>query len=183
MAEQGTQRNLRAGILALQLDFVRPEDLVAALRVWSEAKSRSVAEILAERGNLDVKRRDLIESLVAEHLKQHAYDPVQCLAALSVAESLRDDLLRIADPEIVESLSLVRSHIRAKEDENADPYSTQHFAPQIPVSKTDAAPASATAPDDSADPFATRLVTPSEVQAISAARESRSHSGERYKVL
>src|SRR6185369_7125892 len=81
------------------------------------------------------------------------------------------------------SLSLVRSHIRAKEDENADPYSTQHFAPQIPVSKTDAAPASATAPDDSADPFATRLVTPSEVQAISAARESRSHSGERYKVL
>lgn len=186
MAEQGTQRNLLAGILALQLDFVRPEDLVAALRVWSDAKSRSVAEILAERGNLDAKRRDLIDLLVAEHLKQHADDPEQCLAALSVAESLRDDLLRIADPDIAASVSLVRSHVRGKEEKeeaNADPYSTQHFIPQTIIPKTDAAPVSGTVPQETADPFATRIVTPTESKAIAAARESRSHSAERYRVL
>lgn len=174
MAEQGTQRNLLAGVLALQLDFVRPEDLVAALRKWSETKAEPVADILVTNGQLDARRRDLLLGLVDEHLKQHDNDTAQCLAALSVSESLRDDLLQIADPEL--AASLTRLKFTSKEPE-FDPYTTQHFAPPATV-----VPAQTT---DDDDPFSTRMVSAEEAKAAAKAirESSKSRTADRYRVL
>ena len=100
MAHTETHRNLLAGLLALNNELITPAALVAALREWGHDRSNSLCEILAAAGHLDVLRRQQVEVQCADHLRQHGDDPELGLAALSVSESLRDDLLQLANPEI-----------------------------------------------------------------------------------
>jgi serine/threonine protein kinase len=62
-------RNLLLGVLALQMDFVRGDDLLAAMHAWMLAKSKSLGQILEERGTLPGQRRTQLEALVEEHLR------------------------------------------------------------------------------------------------------------------
>src|SRR5258708_7784893 len=64
-------RNLLFGVLALQNNFIDRHALVAAFERWLADKSRTLGEILVELGNLDTARRELLDVLVVEHLKQH----------------------------------------------------------------------------------------------------------------
>ncbi len=102
-----TGRNLLFGLLALQNNFVSREALLGAFAIWVADKARPLGRILRDRGALDDGRHALLEALVAEHLKLHGNDPDRSLAALSSIGSVREDLSRIADPDLDASLNQV----------------------------------------------------------------------------
>jgi serine/threonine protein kinase len=104
-----TDRNLLLGILALQLDFVTRDQLIAAMHAWVSNKSKPLEELLVEQGALGGETRTLLTALVARHLELHANDPQQSLAAVSSLGSLREDLRSLADPDLEASLSMAAS--------------------------------------------------------------------------
>ena len=100
-------RNLLFGILALQMDFISREALVTAMNAWVLAKEKSLGEILLQQGTLPQGRRELLEALVQEHLKQHDNDPQQSLAAVSSIGSVEEDLKQLGDGDVNATLAFV----------------------------------------------------------------------------
>jgi serine/threonine protein kinase/tetratricopeptide (TPR) repeat protein len=96
-------RNLLLGILALQLDFIDRDALIGAMNAWVRARNKPLGDVLQERGALNGVRRELLESLVREHLALHDSDPAKSLAA-STVDSVQDVLQGIDDPEVRASL-------------------------------------------------------------------------------
>ena len=113
-------RNLLFGILALQMDFISRDALVAAMHAWVLAKEKPLGEILVAQNVLAPARRDLLEALVGEHLKHHHDDPAQSLAAVSSIGSVREELQKLGDADVQASLGHV-SVARAADD----PWATQ----------------------------------------------------------
>jgi eukaryotic-like serine/threonine-protein kinase len=99
--------NLLFGILALQMDFVNREQLVAAMNAWVLEKSSSLGAILSRQKALDKDEQQLLEALVAKHLAKHGGDAEKSLAAVSSIETARDELRRLADADIQASLAHV----------------------------------------------------------------------------
>ncbi len=97
-------RNLLFGILALQLDFITREQMVAGMNAWVLAKDRTLADLLEEQKALAPARRKLLEPLVDEHIRQHNNDPQQSLAATGSTAELQATLSRIADPQLAASI-------------------------------------------------------------------------------
>jgi WD40 repeat protein/serine/threonine protein kinase len=60
-------RNLILGTLALQMNFIARDALVAAMNAWMVERPKSLGQILVEQGALLPSRRELLETLVAEH--------------------------------------------------------------------------------------------------------------------
>src|SRR5271165_1934755 len=100
-------RNLLFGILALQMDFISRDALVAAMNAWVLDKTKPLGQILQEQGPLRADNRALLDALVQRHLEMHGHDPQQSLAALSSVRSVRDDLHQIADADVQASLAHV----------------------------------------------------------------------------
>src|SRR5437763_10650442 len=82
-ASAHADRNLLFGILALQMDFISRDALVAAINAWVLDKSKSLGQILVEQGALEPDNRAWLEAGVERHLAKHHNDPQQSLAALS----------------------------------------------------------------------------------------------------
>src|SRR5687768_2981805 len=99
-----TDRNLLFGILALQLDFVRLDQLQDGMNAWVLAKQRSLGELLVERRVLDPECRQLLEELVDRHLKQHDSDPQRSLAALGLSAMAKETLDHVHDEDVQASL-------------------------------------------------------------------------------
>jgi serine/threonine protein kinase len=97
-------RNLLLGILALQMDFVTRDALVAGMHAWVLRKSTSLGQILLEQGALRADTHTLLEALVEKHLEMHDGNAHKSLAAVSSVGSLRDDLKQMADPDLCASL-------------------------------------------------------------------------------
>jgi len=101
-------RNLLFGIIALQMDFVSRDQLIAAMAAWVVDKQKALGQVLSEQGVLSTDDHEAIESLVRRHLLRHDNDAERSLAALSsIGRRLRDDLSRIADPDLEASLPRV----------------------------------------------------------------------------
>jgi serine/threonine-protein kinase len=105
MVPTNADRNLLFGALALQLDFITSEALVAAVAAWVRDRSRPLDAILAEQGGLSDSRRALLQPLVDEHLRAHGGDPGASLAAARVPTTLREDLTRAGGPDVEASLA------------------------------------------------------------------------------
>jgi serine/threonine-protein kinase len=120
-APANTDRNLLFGILALQMDFISRDALIAAMNAWVLEKTKPLGQVLQEEGALSAERRTLLEALVQEHLKQHDNDPEKSLAAVSSIKSVRQDLEQIVDSDLQASLGQV-SRARSADD---DPYATR----------------------------------------------------------
>jgi serine/threonine-protein kinase len=118
-------RNLLIGIIALQMDFISRDQLIAAMHASILSKASPLSRILLDQGALSDPRRALLDALVDEHIKLHAGDPQRSLAALSSIASVRHDLSRIPDQELQASLPLV-SAARAREEPAYDPFRTQN---------------------------------------------------------
>jgi eukaryotic-like serine/threonine-protein kinase len=88
-------RNLLFGILALQMDFIDREALVAAMNAWVLDKAKPLGQILLEQGKLRPEFFQALEVMVEAHLKAHDHDPQRSLAALSSVSSLRQELAGI----------------------------------------------------------------------------------------
>jgi WD40 repeat protein len=105
MHSAAADRNLLFGILALQMDFISRDQLVAAMHAWVVDKARPLGQILLEQGALSRARSDLLDALVEEHLRQHGQDPERSLAALAVPTPLRQELRGLADGDLDASLA------------------------------------------------------------------------------
>ena len=99
--------NLLLGVLALQLDFVTREQLVAVVTGWLREKETPLGQLLERQNVLTAARRQLLEALVVEHLRQHGGDVEQSLATLSSLGPVRDELQRLGDAELSISLSRI----------------------------------------------------------------------------
>src|SRR5436305_8420406 len=85
-------RNLLFGILALQMDFITRDQLVAAMHAWVLDKGKPLGEILLAEGALEPNRRTLLDALVQEHLRQHDDDPQKSLVAVSSIRLVHTEL-------------------------------------------------------------------------------------------
>jgi hypothetical protein len=102
-------RNLLFGILALQMDFISREQLIAAMNAWVLDKGKALGDILVAQQALEPSRRALLGVLVEEHLRQHGNDPQQSLAAISSIRSVHAELAQIGDADVEHSLAHVAS--------------------------------------------------------------------------
>jgi eukaryotic-like serine/threonine-protein kinase len=100
-------RNLLFGVLAMQMDFVTREALIAAVSTWVLDKSKPLDQILVEQGALATDERDLLEPLIQKHLERHGGDAGRSLASVGSRRSAREALGHVADPELDASLALL----------------------------------------------------------------------------
>src|SRR5262245_45881885 len=100
-------RNLLCGILAVQMDFISRDALIAAMHAWVLEKAKTLGQILREQGALTEDEQALLEALVQKHLRKHGDDPEKSLAAVGPVGSVRDELRRLADPDLDASLARV----------------------------------------------------------------------------
>jgi tetratricopeptide (TPR) repeat protein len=114
-------RNLLFGILAVQLDFINKDALIAAMNAWVIDKSSPLGDILRDQGQLSAERLQLLTALVAEHLKQHGGDPQRSLGALTSIElTLKQQLAALPDSAVQASLV----QVSADRTLRADPLGT-----------------------------------------------------------
>jgi eukaryotic-like serine/threonine-protein kinase len=130
-------RNLFFGILAVQMDFVARDDLIAAMHAWVLDRAKPLGLILVEQQALSPSRRSLLEQLVDEHLAAHGGDVERSLAAVGGVEPIRSDLRHIDDAELNDTLN-----------RNADDQHT--MAPDFAATMSYAAPSAAAASSGSA---------------------------------
>src|SRR3954449_10372383 len=100
MARDDADRNLLFGVLALQMDFISRERLIAAVSAWVLDKSRPLDQILLERGDLAREAHAALEVLIHQHLKAHGDDPARSLAAVNSLGLAPRDLQSVPDPDI-----------------------------------------------------------------------------------
>jgi serine/threonine protein kinase/uncharacterized protein YjgD (DUF1641 family) len=125
-----SDRNLLFGILALQLDFISRDQLVAGMNAWVLAKHQPLGAILCAQGALAGDSQALLEALVQKHLRQHHDDLQQSLAALSPVPSVRHELEQLADPDVHASVA----HVSDARPQEADSYATRSFTVGTPTS-------------------------------------------------
>ena len=117
---QAGDSNLLFGILAMQMDFINREQLIAATSAWVKDKSRALAAILLEQRAIDQAVCRLLQALVAKHLELHDNDPQRSLAALSFLGTVQEDLRALDDEELAQTLPLVGS-ARAEDSDTTQP--------------------------------------------------------------
>lgn len=100
-------RNLLFGILAVQMNFVAHDALIAAMHVWVLERSKPLGRILVEQQALSPSRQSLLEQLVNEHLTAHDGNAEKSLAAAGGVGPIRDDLQHITDPELHATLDRI----------------------------------------------------------------------------
>src|SRR5438046_276193 len=103
-------RNLLFGILAVQMNFVGRDALIAAMHAWVLERSKPLGRILVEQQALSPSRQSLLEQLVNEHLAAHDGDAEKSLVAAGGVGPIRDDLQRIADSELHATLDRIIAH-------------------------------------------------------------------------
>ena len=74
MSRFETDGNLLFGLLALQTGLIDQTTLITAIRICTEAKTKSLADILDEQGAIDVEGKALIQTLASRHLGTHGGD-------------------------------------------------------------------------------------------------------------
>ncbi|MCI0462498.1 MAG: SUMF1/EgtB/PvdO family nonheme iron enzyme [Gemmataceae bacterium] len=107
MPSYHSDRNLLFGILALQMDFISRDALVAAMHAWILDKAKPLGQILREQGHLAEDEHDLLEAMVRKHLARHDHDPQQSLGAIQSDGSLHQELQQLADADLHSSLAHV----------------------------------------------------------------------------
>jgi formylglycine-generating enzyme required for sulfatase activity/serine/threonine protein kinase len=154
MSQANADRNLLFGILALQLDFISRDQLVAAMHAWVLDKHKALGDILCAQGALAHDNQVLLESLVQKHLRQHHDDPQASLAAVSplplvepereqlsgaevqvgwegrVRAAIRQLLFQLDDPDVQASLA----HVTTDREPEADAYPTRSYSVGTPTS-------------------------------------------------
>ena len=127
---QAADRNLLFGILALQMDFVKRDALLAAMQAWVFNKTTSLGQILREQNVIGAEEEELLEALVRKHLQRHNNDPEKSLAAVTPAVSVKEELERIDDPQLQATLAGLASY-SDPEATRADRVYTADAAPAV----------------------------------------------------
>jgi hypothetical protein len=94
MSAAYSDRNLLFGVLALQMDFIVRDALIAALHAWVLDKTRTLGHILVAQQILNPDERDVLDALVQKHLDRHRGNIDKSLAAVALSAPLREELRR-----------------------------------------------------------------------------------------
>src|SRR5271167_3016620 len=106
MAAIAADRHLLFGLLALQNGLIDQGQLILAFQAWTRDKTRSLADQLFARGDLDAAACAGLEAIVALHVKKHG-DVEHSLAAVPANPSTRAGLAALGEPEIEATLARV----------------------------------------------------------------------------
>jgi WD40 repeat protein len=124
-----TDRNLLFGILALQMDFISRDSLIAAMGAWVLDKDKALGQILVDQAKMSPEHLALLEPLVQAHVKAHGDDPHKSLASLSSLGSAREELRQIVDPDVQASLAKVSAERPTAGIDPVDPRTPTMGAP------------------------------------------------------
>jgi serine/threonine protein kinase len=102
-----SDHNILFGMLALQMDLVSRDELIAALQNWMLDKSRRLDELLVEAGVIDEQSQQVLLPLVDLHIRQHEGDARQSIAAVPVASDVIQELKESDDSDVQASLAHV----------------------------------------------------------------------------
>jgi serine/threonine-protein kinase len=78
-------RNLLFGVLALQMDFVSREALIAAVSVWELDRSKPFDQVLVEQQAIAPADQALLEPLIRRHLERHGGERDETLSVAVLA--------------------------------------------------------------------------------------------------
>jgi WD40 repeat protein/serine/threonine protein kinase len=104
-----SDRNLLFGILAVQMNFVSRDALIAAMHAWVLEQSKPLGQILVEQQALSPSRQSLLEQLVDEHLAAHGGDLEKSIAATDGLGAIPVELQQLADPLLNASIRGIQS--------------------------------------------------------------------------
>jgi serine/threonine protein kinase len=105
MSQAAADRNLLFGILALQMDFIGRDELIAAMHAWVLDKAKPLGQILLDQGALAGADHPLLEAMVQRHLEKHGGDVERSLAAAAAPDAVRAELRQITDDKLHASLA------------------------------------------------------------------------------
>jgi len=137
MPSLSSDENLLFGLLAIQLDFISRDQLLAAMNVWMVEKAKPLGVILKERQDLQEDEVQLLNALVQKHLERHRQDAASSLASLSSLDPLRRDLETLRDIEMQHSSPSVSPNadfFTASDQAAGDPESTLPCPPPMVTS-------------------------------------------------
>ena len=118
-----TDRNMLFGMIALQMEFINRDQLIAAMQFWILHKTMSLQQILKEQGALSDDTESALSLLVDMHIKLHRGDPQLSLAAISPPESLSQNLRLLGDTDVEQSLQLVGTNASENDPDRTATYS------------------------------------------------------------
>ncbi len=122
MSTTSADRNLLFGVLAVQLDFVSRDDLVAATNQWKQNKDQPLSKVFISQGKLNDEESKLIESVVQKHLERNGKDARKSLESIEAFQAIRTTLGELPDTENRKSSDTEFDTVAAPP---SDPYSTQ----------------------------------------------------------
>ncbi len=120
MPAASADRNLLFGVLAVQLDFVSRDDLIAATSRWVLDKKQPLGSIFVAEGMLSDEECQLLENVVEKHLKRNNGDPRQSLEAVEAFDEIRASLGTLDDADLRSTVEYATVPMTSD-----DPYSTQ----------------------------------------------------------
>ncbi len=100
-------RDLLFGMLALQGGLIDETQLVRAFQSWTKDRDCPLGEHLLARGDLNAEQFAAVEAMLALHLKKHADETQQSLAAIPALRSTIASLTSVADRALDASLTHV----------------------------------------------------------------------------
>src|SRR3954453_20766256 len=92
MAQHLSDRNLLFGLLALQLDFISRDELIAAMQAWALDRDKTLGQILVARDALDSETCALTDALVDKHVAVHDHAPARSLASVRTVPDVHEGL-------------------------------------------------------------------------------------------
>jgi tetratricopeptide (TPR) repeat protein/tRNA A-37 threonylcarbamoyl transferase component Bud32 len=110
------------GMIALQVGLIDQAQLVAAFGAWARDKSRTLADHLAARGDLDADSRPVVEAMVALHLKKHDGDTVTSIASFPAGVFPREPLAALGDDELTGTVCHLASASTVADDVRSASY-------------------------------------------------------------
>ena len=103
-------RNLLAGVLALQMDFVTGDQLLVAMNAWALRKDTPLLDLLHQDGVLAGEDREALEHLVERHVARHG-DARKSLASLHLDSDARRELEQIKSTDVQDGLDSMRTTV------------------------------------------------------------------------
>jgi hypothetical protein len=89
------------------MDFISRDALIAGMHAWVLDKSKSLGLVLIAQKALRPDKHHLLDAVVEAHVEQHGNTVEHSLAAVSPTCPLRQELERIADPDVQARLLLL----------------------------------------------------------------------------
>lgn len=114
-------RNLLFGVLALQMNFISRDQLVAAMATWVCDKRKSLGAILVAQGAIRPSDLVMLEPVVARHIEQHGQDAQRSLAAVPDSPGIREAMQFVVDTDVQASVRLLGEHSRAPRNAASSP--------------------------------------------------------------